>query len=157
MIPEFLTHIAKTNNKIADNKYIKINSQSIYNGALARFSRAIVVNNIHEYIESFIGAYKGLNIDYPVAIQYEFHTVLNHGSISMRKGKINYKPVKDNYKPNFDLENLAGIWIKCGNDTLVKNKVIIDDNVSIIREVSYKFIPVDDLNKRKIVINISPI
>ena len=32
-IPEFITHIARTDNKFAANKMIKINHQSIYNGA----------------------------------------------------------------------------------------------------------------------------
>lgn len=154
---EFPTHIAKTNNKVAANKFIKINNQSIYNGALNKFGRAIAVENMHDYISLEVkkSGYAGTNIDKQCDIRYKFYTVLNHGSISMRKGVIHWKPSSSNYIPNWDIENLASIWIKTGNDTLVKEGVIVDDNVSIIRSVTYEFIEVEDLTDRKIEIEIS--
>jgi len=155
IISEFITHVAKTDNKVADNKFIKINGQAIYNGALQRFSRAIVMNNMHSYISSYLEPYRGLLIDYPIKVTYEIHTVVNHGSIALRKGLISWKPPGVNYKPNFDLDNALGCWSKAGNDALVQNNVIIDDNTSIIRELSYKFIPVDNINDRKIIIKIN--
>lgn len=153
-IPEFITHVAKTDNKVADNKFIKINGQAIYNGALQRFSRAIVMNNMHNYISSYLEPYKGLLIDYPIKITYEIHTVVNHGSIALRKGKLSWKPVSSTYKPNFDLDNALSVWTKAGNDALTKCEVIVDDNTSIIKELTYKFIEVKDITDRKIVIKI---
>jgi len=153
-IPEFITHVAKTSNKVVANKYIKINNQSIYNGALNKFSRAIAIDNMHKYIDLYLIKYRGLNLLKTLHISYQIHTVINHGSISLRKGKICYKPVKINYNPNWDIENLASIWIKAFNDSLTKNNVISDDNISVITKVSYEFIEVKDIDKRKIVVEI---
>lgn len=157
IIPEFITHVAYTNNKTAPNKYKKINSQFLYNGSIHRFTRAIVMNNLHDYIESHLTSFKGLNIDFPVKITYEVHTVLNHGSISMRKGLICWKKVKKGYVPNYDLDNLLNIWSKAGNDALTRSGVIADDNVSIIKEIAYKFVEVEDINDRALVITIEKI
>ena len=97
ILKEFPIHIAKSDNKHAPNKMVKLNNQNIYSGALNRFGRAIVIKNLHEYIISQIP--KGFKIDnYPVKIHYLFRTVRNHGSISMRKHKTCWKPQKKNIK-----------------------------------------------------------
>lgn len=154
-IPKFITHIAKTNNVKAPNKYVKINNQSIYNGALNKFSRAIAIDNMHKYIDTYLLKYRGLNLSKNVNINFKIYTVINHGSISLRKGIICYKPAKANYIPNWDIENLASIWIKAFNDSLTKNNVILDDNVSVITKISYEFIEVKDLDERQIVVEIT--
>lgn len=153
-IPEFITHVAYTKNVKAPNKFKKINSQFLYNGSIHRFTRAIVMDNLHSYIMSYLEPFKDLLIDYPVKVTYEIHTVINHGSIALRKGLLSWKPASKDYKPNFDLDNLLNIWSKAGNDALTKSGVIVDDNTSIIKELTYKFVEVKDITDRKIVIKI---
>lgn len=154
IINEFPTHIAKTNNKVAPNKMVKINNQTIYNGSLNRFSRNIVMNNLHNYILKQIKPYKKgfLNESrvYPIDINLIFYTVENHGSISMRNHKICWKYPKKNYLPNWDIENLATIWIKAINDSLVIGGFIPDDNITYINKISYKYKKVKNLEDRKI-------
>ena len=149
ILEEFPTHIAKTNNKIAPNKMLKINNQAIYNGFISRFTRNIVVNNMKDYVKSNIS--KNLQIhNFPVYIEFHIYTVRNHGSISMRNGKVCWKPSKKDYKPNWDIENLATAWIKVICDSLIDLKIIPDDNVEFVKGISYKFIEVEQLQDRKI-------
>lgn len=145
IVPEFLTHCNKS-----ANKYQKLNNQGIYSGSIHRFTRAKIVNDLHEYLSNYMTSYKGLNIIKVKRITYKIYTVINHGSISMRSGKICWKPANKNYVPTWDIENLASLWIKIGNDTLTLNNVIKDDNVAVLTKVSYEFIEVDELTKRKI-------
>tara|TARA_R110000796_G_scaffold114269_2_gene225961 strand:+ start:107 stop:595 length:489 start_codon:yes stop_codon:yes gene_type:complete len=150
-LKEFPTHVAYTDNKYAVNKMKKLNNQSIYNGALNRFSRAIVMKNLHNYVTSNIP--KGLKItSFPVKIHYLFRTVRNHGSISMRKGKICWKPAKEGYEANWDLQNLAMIWMKGADDAFSKAGVLPDDNVDYIKGESFDIEFVDTLEERELII-----
>lgn len=155
---EFPTHIAKTDNKVAPNKMLKINNQAIYNGSLNRFSRNIVIKNLHNYISNNLLLYKGLykreSHNYPLSIKIIIYTVINHGNISMRNGKVNWKPPKKGYKPTWDIENLASIWIKAINDSLTLNGFIPDDNIAYIDNISYEYIEVKNFKDRKIEIHI---
>ena len=151
VLKQFPTHIAYTDNKYAPNKMKKLNNQNIYNGALNRFSRAIAMRNLHHYIIDQIP--KGMVIDkYPIKIHYLFKTVKNHGSISMRKTGICWKPPKDDYKANWDIQNLAMIWMKAGDDALTRAGVIIDDNVAFVQGSSYDLKFVEKLEDREIII-----
>lgn len=142
-----ISHIACTNNKNVPNKMLKINGQTIYNGALNKFKRAIVVENMHYYFDYNIpDEMLNLNIESIKSIGYIFHTVINHGSISRRGGVKCWKPAAKDYKPNWDIENLASIWIKTGNDALSRAKVISDDNVGVIKKVMYGFNEVYDVD-----------
>lgn len=153
-IRQFPTHIAKTKNKVAPDKYIKINNQSIYNSNLNRFARNIVMSNLHAYLEPIFKPFAGLITDFPVKVTIHIYTVENHGSISRRKGKTIWKPVKVGYIPNWDIENLASIWIKAINDTLTKCEVIPDDNIAYINNINYKYHKVNDIKDRKLIIEI---
>ena len=150
ILKEFPTHIAKTDNKIADNKMLKINNQAIYNGYINRFTRNIVMANLHNYIKSELKVLKQPIFTYPVSITVSIYTVKNHGSISMRSGKVCWKPVKKNYIPTWDIENLASIWIKAINDSLVQEGIIPDDNIDYINSIKYKYYEVEKLEDRKI-------
>jgi hypothetical protein len=152
VLDKFPTHIEYTDNKTAPNKFIKINNQSIYNGKLNRFSRAIAVKNLHGYIESKIKQSCCPIQKYPITITYIIKTVKNHGSISMRKGKLYWKEANASYVPNWDIDNLAFLWIKAINDTLVKSGIIPEDNVSYVKGGKYKIKYVKDLNNREIII-----
>ena len=144
-IPEFWTHSKKS-----ANKWQKLNNQGIYSGSMHRFTRAKIVKDLHEYISLYMIPYKGLNLTRVKQITYKLYTVINHGSISMRNGILCYKPATKSYIPTWDIENLATLWVKIGNDTLTLNNVISDDNVGILRNIAYEFIEIDELNKRKI-------
>lgn len=150
-----ITHIAFTDNKIKSNKVMKINGQTIYNGALNKFKRAIVVQNMHYYFEYNI-PYEmlGLELKKVKKIKYIFHTVINHGNISMRRGVRTWLLAKKNYEPNWDIENLATIWMKTGNDALSAAKVFSDDNVSVIKKASYEMVEVDHIDDLELEVRI---
>jgi hypothetical protein len=157
ILNKFPTHLAKTNNKVKANKMQKLNGQSIYNGAINRFTRAKIMENMHNYL---IGAFmphkevlqECLEEMYPIEPEIHIHTVINHGDISMRSGKICWKPAEPDYEPRWDIYNLASIWIKAIEDALSKSGIIPDDNVKYIRGGRYKFTEVKDIEDRKIII-----
>lgn len=158
-IPEFPTHLPKSDNKYAANKMQKLNNQAIYNGSLNRFGRAIVMNNMHKYLAGYLDPYLTTfsreSIEFPICVDIEVHTVINHGSIMMRKGNVCWKPPKPDYEPTWDIDNLASIWIKGLNDTLTKSKFIPDDTVKYLACTSYKYHEVASLEDRKLIIKIN--
>jgi hypothetical protein len=153
-IPEFITHAPKSK-----NKKVKINGQSIYNGGMNHHTRSKIVSHIHKYIKSFLP--KNLKINYPIEIELEFHAPINYGDVRRIKGKngyrISWKKPHEGYKPSWDCDN-QWIWCKCFNDTLVENGYLPDDNVSIIKKSGgVKWIPVDELEDRKLIFIIKEI
>jgi len=151
-----LTHVPKTDNKKAPNKYIKINNQAIYNGALNTFARAIVVENLHKYFsDSIPDEYLGLKLEKVKSIEYQFLTVRNHGSIQRRSGLKTWKPAKKDYVPNWDLNNLSDLWVKIGNDALVLSGVLADDNVGVIPKTSYSYVEVDHIDELELIVIIN--
>ena len=44
-----------------------------------------------------------------------------------------WKKHKPDYKPNWDLDNLAVLWIKIINDTLTQKGIIVDDTVEYVQ------------------------
>lgn len=158
IIPEFITHVAKTQNKVADDKYVKINNNTIYSGSLNRFTRAKVVENLHNYILNYlpdIDVKSMLKDDEKyLRLDFTFKTVINHGSISRRGNNTIWKPVKLAYVPNWDIENLASLWIKVFNDTMIIKGMIKDDSVDLVRTISYTYEECNNLNEREIKLEI---
>lgn len=152
-LKQFPLHLPYTKNKKAPNKYVKLNNQTIYNGKINRFARAILMGNLHSYVLGKLPKKHKVK-DYPVKIHYIIKTVINHGDISRRKEKLIWKYPSDEYVPRWDIENLASIWIKGGNDALVLAKIIPDDSVQFVNQISYEFIPVKELDNRSIIIQI---
>lgn len=160
-IPEFLTHVAKTQNKVAADKYVKINNNTIYSGAINRFTRAKVVENLHNYISDYLDdidlnkmiADEGLS---HVHFRFTFKTVKNHGDIrrSAKTGSISWKKPPKNYVPRWDIENLASIWIKTFNDTLIVKGMMKDDSIDFLTGVTYEYQPCEDISEREIIVNI---
>ena len=148
---QFPTHIEYTENVRAPNKFVKVNNQNIYNGKIGRFSRNIAVRNLHKYVKSSLVNVNKIS-KYPVVIHYDFYTVRNHGSISMRKGNIIWKPPSLSYVPNWDIDNLAFLWIKVINDTLQEEGILKNDNVNFVEGGFYRINYVDDIKDRKIII-----
>lgn len=151
-----ISHIEKTQNKFAPNKFTKIAGNLLYSQSIGRFQRAIVMDNMHEYISTYLSKYNGLNLSKTSKITYNYYAVRNFGSISYRIdkktkiGRICWKPVKANYKINWDLPNLNLIWQKAIEDALVLSKVIEDDNADILYDFNYKLIIVEDITEMKI-------
>jgi hypothetical protein len=158
-LKEFPTHLPYTKNKIAPNKFVKINNQTIYNGKINRHSRAILMENLHKYIMNNLPNTKITK--FPVTVTIDIHTVINHGDIQRRlKGGIPtilYPDIKEGYKPGWDLENLSAIWRKAINDSLTLKGIIPDDNITFITSNKDNLILVDDAKNRKIVITIKSI
>jgi len=148
-IPSFLTHANKSK-----TKFMKINGQNIYNGNLHRFTRAKMVEQLHEYLKPFIHQeLKGRDLSrlYPLDISLEVHAPINYGSVSMRKKGLCWNPAKPGYKANWDADNLW-IWGKCFNDVLTKEGYIVDDSVDYVTssgKVSFK--KIKDFKNRKLV------
>lgn len=146
-----LTHIAKTQNKFAKDKFWKINNQRIYDGSLNPFARALIVDNMHKYIISHIPLeYRTLYLKRTNLVRYEFYTVVNHGDISRRSDRLCWKPAIENYKIGWDLNNMSDFWVKVGNDALTLGGVIEDDNVGVIHRTAYSFNMVDHIDKLKL-------
>lgn len=144
---KFPTHVKKSN-----TKYWKVNNQSIYNGSINKFTRAKVIENMHQYVMGNLP--KNVKFVKPVVIDIIIHTVINHGSIQRRSNKIRWKVPDKSYKPTWDEDNLTTIWTKVIRDCIVKSKILEDDNVSVVlggyRGVEF----VKDFDDRKIAITI---
>lgn len=152
-LDKFPTHLPYTKNKKAPDKFVKINNQSIYNGKLNRFSRNNVIGELHRYICKRIP--KDIKIkQYPISVTFDIHTVINHGSVRKLGENIIWKYPSEEYVATWDIENLATIWIKAGMDSLVKSKVIPDDNVNFINSITYRYYPIEDFEHRYINITI---
>ena len=72
----------------------------------------------------------------------------------MVKGNITWKPPHDRYKPNWDLDNLAFIWLKSLNDGLVKAGILPDDTVEYLNSTAYSVHFVKTFEQRKLVYEI---
>ena len=153
ILDKFPTHIAITNNKVAANKYMKINSQSIYNGKLHTFSRANAVNNMHKYISKCISEANVGKINYPVQLVVRIYTVINHDCIKRYKDEIHWNAPKADYVPRWDEDNLRSIWEKCIKDCITKVGIWEDDIVTNCRGIDSLVEFVDNIEDRKIEIS----
>jgi hypothetical protein len=162
VIPNFITHIAKTNNKKSPNKYIKINNQLIYNSNLNRFARNIVVNNLHEYLIHHISLNKIPQLGKgPYQISLDIYAPINYGDVSRRKLKdigwtICWNEPIENYVPTWDIGNLGELWMKTFEDSLQLSGVLENDSVAIIKSHGpITFYEVKTLDERKLIFNIN--
>ena len=159
-IPEFITHIAKTRNKTAPNKFIKINNQLIYNSNLSRFPRNIVMDNLHTYLIKYITSFittKLINPPYQVLL--DVYVPINYGDVSRRIKKgipyICWNEPKEDYEPTWDIDNLGDIWLKVFKDALQLSGVLENDHVGFIKANGpATFHQIQDLKDRKLVFKI---
>jgi len=142
-IPKFKTHV-----KQSANKWKKINGQSIYTGAHHRV-RHLFMEQINSYLTMFISPINGMLTEYPLEINVKIYAPINYGDVKRLRGKISWKKPEPGYEPSWDLDNFAWIWIKGMQDVLQKQKVLPEDTVKHIRKVSYEFIPIEELEDRK--------
>ena len=153
ILDKFPIHIAITNNVHKPNRYAKINSQSIYNSNINRFTRATMVKNMHNWIKSKLVGIEPLKLEFPVQLQLDIFTVINHGNISRRNGKTIWKIPSENYVPDYDADNVSYIWEKTIKDTLSELEFWPDDNVAYCRGTNTMLYFVDDIEDRRIEIS----
>lgn len=152
--PKFITHIPQSK-----NKWVKIGYNKIHSG-IHYSARASLVAAMHGYIEKHIP--EDLTIEGPVETHLEVHVPLNYGSVKLKteeknKKTIQWKKARHDYVPNWDIGNLALIWLKCLDDVLIKKGILPDDTVQYLKKTTYEFIPVEELTDRKLVYNIKTI
>jgi len=150
--PEFITHIP-----VSKNNWVKIGYNKIH-ASVHYTTRAALVAAMHGFIEKHIP--DNLSIDTPVETKLTVYAPVNYGVMKMIKDKktgkrkTSWNPPADNYKPNWDIGNLALIWIKCLDDVLIKKGILPDDTIEFLRRTQYEFIPVSNLKNRKLVYKI---
>jgi len=147
--PEFITHIPQTK-----KKWIKIGYNKLY--ASGHFSvRASLVAAMHRYIENNIP--EKLSIGSPIETKLIVYAPINFGNVKRLTNKdtgdkyISWKPARKDYEPNWDIGNLALVWLKCLDDVIVKKGILKDDSILYLTKTSYEFIEVETLKERKLV------
>ena len=146
--PEFITHIPQSK-----KVWVKIGYNKIHSGGHFA-TRNALVGAMHSYLEKHIP--KDLAIVTPIETHLIVYVPKNYGAVKRMKNKktgdyyINWKPARPDYKPNWDIGNLAMIWLKSLDDVLQKRGVIKDDTIEFIIKTSYEFREVVTLKERKL-------
>ena len=140
----FDTHAAYTDNKHKRNKYIKVGGNSVMYGSLQRFSRAVVVDNLHGYLlpvcEACMDAAREAYID-PSASDWDltmyFAVHKGYGSVAMRRTKqgIVMGGGDDSQRANWDIDN-QWIWAKMFLDTCQLTGLLAQDTVDVVRSIN---------------------
>jgi hypothetical protein len=153
--PEFITHIP-----VSKNKWVKIGYNKIH-ASVHYTTRAALVAAMHGYIEKHIP--NNLTIEAPVETKLTVYAPVNYGVMKMIKDKVtgkrkmSWKPAADDYKPNWDIGNLALIWLKCLDDVLIKKGILPDDTIEFLQRTTYEFVPVANFKDRKLAYQIKTI
>ena len=153
--PEFITHIPQ-NKKV----WVKIGYNKIYESGHYS-TRAALVATMHGYIEKHIP--ENLTIEGPIETRLIVFAPINFGVMKMvldketGRRKVSWNPAPPDYVPNWDIDNLASIWLKCLNDVLIKKGILPYDTVKYLRKTTYEFIPVSNFKDRKLVYSLKTI
>ena len=154
VLDKFPTHVKKTNNKIKPNKWWKINSQGIYNSSIQKFTRGIVIENIHSYIISELKQQELPSISSPVQLVLRIYIPINYGDIRRKKdGTISWKKPDKDYIPTADEDNISWIWNKCIKDCITKLLIWEDDTMYWCRGTDSLVGFIDELEDRRIEIS----
>ena len=113
----------------------KINGQALYSGTLHHRSRSTVTNWAHSYLAGYMRDLPFINTPpEKLSIECEIHNV-----------------IPKNIEHAWDCSN-QWIWVKWFEDTLVRERKILDDSIHHIRRSgTITFVPIDDPEKRKLV------
>ena len=109
---------------------------------------------MHSYLEKHIPL--NLDIETPIETHLIVYVPINYGAVKRLKNRdtgdfyINWKPAKPHSVPNWDIGNLAMIWLKSIDDVLQKRGVIKDDTVEFVKKTTYEFREVANLKDRKL-------
>jgi len=147
--PLFITHVP-----LSKNKWKKIGYNAIH--ASPHFTmRNAFVGAMHTYIEKHIP--KNLSIEGPVTTEIVVYAPVNYGNVkslmdrTTNKRKLSWKPPSKDYKPNWDIFNLAAVWLKSLDDAIIKAGILPDDNIEHFQGFGGRFVPVENLEDRKLV------
>lgn len=147
--PKFITHVP-----LSKNKWVKIGYNKIHASAHYTVRNAYVAC-MHKYISNYIP--NNIEVQTPVETHLIVYAPINYGSVKSLKDKktnkryINWKPSREDYEPNWDLGNLALVWIKCLDDMLIKKGIIPEDTVKFMRKTTYEYEEVENLEDRKLI------
>jgi len=148
IFPEFITHIPQSK-----KKWVKIGYNKIHSGGHFAIRNALI-GAMHSYLEKHIP--KNLAIKTPIETHLIVHAPINYGAVKRLKDRktgdyyINWKPARVDYEPNWDIGNLATVWLKCLDDVLQKRGVIKNDTIEFIVKTTYEFREVKTLTDRKL-------
>lgn len=159
--PMFITHVKK--NVAKDERkqdYIKINFNTLH--ASPHYTiRQTMMRDLHTYIEENLP--KDINLlNKQYLTKLDIYIPINYGTVSYRKDKVtnirklSWKPPKINYIPNWDIGNIAIVWLKAIDDVLISKKMLQNDTVSYIKGASYEFHEVSHIDERKIIYQLIP-
>lgn len=130
----FPTHVklAEKGKKSGKARYIKISTQSIYNGKMQTFTRAKVIKVLKECIRKAIADSHSIpkSIKGDINLSMELHSPLRFPENRMMNDILTY-PIEGT--PKWDVDNFSYIWIKAFQDTLTDIKLIPDDSVNYIK------------------------
>jgi hypothetical protein len=147
--PEFITHIP-----VNKKEFLKIGYNKIH-ASMHFATRAALIKAMHGYIEDHIN--DNLTIQGPIETRLVVYAPINFGNVKLitdkktGKKRISWNPADKEYKPNWDIGNLAMIWLKCLDDVMIKKGILPDDTVEHLRKTSYEFVPITHLKDRKLV------
>ena len=153
--PEFITHIPQSK-----KKWVKIGYNALYSSPHYAI-RANLVKSMHKYIEENIP--DNLKIITPITTQLIVQVPINYGNVKRLKDKatgefyLNWKPARPDYSPNWDIGNLAWVWLKCLDDVLIKKGILLEDTVEFLRKTSYEFEEVATVQERKLIYKLNTI
>ena len=147
--PSFITHVP-----VSKNNWLKIGYNKIHTG-LHFSTRASVVACIHGYLENYIP--DDLVIETPVQTKFIIYAPINYGSVKMvkvkdsNKRKLQWSKPSSTYRPNWDLGNLAFLWLKALDDVLKKKGILPDDTVEFLSQTTYEFVEIEEFQERKLI------
>jgi hypothetical protein len=147
--PEFITHIP-----VNKKEFLKIGYNKIH-ASMHFATRAALIKAMHGYIEDHIN--DNLTIQGPIETRLVVYAPINFGNVKLitdkktGKKRISWNLADKEYKPNWDIGNLAMIWLKCLDDVMIKKGILPDDTVEHLRKTSYEFVPITHLKDRKLV------
>ena len=124
-----------------------------------------MIKEIHSFIESYLPDLKDLRtnrLEKQYLTKLDIYVPINYGTVSYRKDKatnirrLSWKPPKTDYIPNWDIGNVALIWLKVLDDILKDKGILPNDTISYIKGASYEFHQVDHIDDRKLVYHLIP-
>jgi hypothetical protein len=161
----FTTHVPKTANKFAMNKYVKIGGNSIVYGSLQRFSRNAVNENLRSELKPVIEAMKKVveasSIDMSAHrwyVRMVFAVHMGYGSVGIRKTKkgLVISGGEDVTEPNWDIDN-QWIWMKMFLDAAQEYGLLKNDTVRYVVKESKEFVHVKNFSDRYLKFVLSPV
>lgn len=166
--PKFPTHVRCTDNKIKENRYWKVNGQQIYNGAVGKFKRAVIVISMHEACVPagmlLRNAARSAGIDLNAhrwGMSCIIRTHAGYASVTRTFSKKHGWRIKggDDVRlenATFDVDN-AWIWRKAFTDTCVKDlQMFTTDSVARVFASGDEWREVASLDERSLTFALRP-